>query len=122
MRAALHLRVPHGDGSLRLGATIGVALVPANADTGEPALRAADEALIHAKRQARGSVGRASPADAVRAARDACIIRSLQQLAAGDLPGLTAHLQPIVSLQDGAVVAVEALARWECPQLAACRT
>jgi len=117
MRAALHLRVPHGDGSLRLGATIGVALVPADADTGELALRAADEALIRAKRQARGSIGRATPADCVRAAREASIIRSLQQLAEEGLPGLTAHLQPIVSLKDGAVVAVEALARWECPQL-----
>jgi len=117
MRAALHLRVPHGDGSLRLGATISVALVPADADTGELALRAADEALIRAKRQARGSIGRATPADCVRATREASIIRALQQLTEGGLPGLTAHLQPIVSLKDGAVVAVEALARWECPQL-----
>jgi len=117
IRAALHLPVPHGDGLLRLGATIGIAHVPADAKTGELALRAADEALIRAKRQARGSIGHATPADGARAARDACIIRHLQQLAGGGLSGLTAHLQPIISLHDGAVAAVEALARWECPQL-----
>jgi len=117
IRNAMCSPVSHDGRQIRLGATLGVAMAPTDADRPEAILRAADEALIRAKRQARGSVGRASPADAVRAARDACIIRSLQQLAAGDLPGLTAHLQPIVSLQDGAVVAVEALARWKCPQL-----
>jgi len=117
IRDAMCSPVSHDGRQMRLGATLGVAMAPMDADKPEAILRAADEALMRAKRQARGSVGRASPADAVRAARDACIIRSLQQLAAGDLPGLTAHLQPIVSLQDGAVVAVEALARWECPQL-----
>lgn len=114
---ALHLPVSHQGRLLRLGATIGVALAPMDADRPEAILRAADEALIRAKRKARGSIGRATPADTVRAEREASIIRSLAQIAGGGLPGLTAHLQPIISLKNGAVVAVEALARWQCPQL-----
>lgn len=117
MRTELHMPVRYGDSLLRLGATFGVALVPQDADTGELALQTADQALIRAKRQARGSIGRATSADGARASREASIIRSLQQLADGNLPGLTAHLQPIVALRDGTMVAVEALARWTCPQL-----
>lgn len=117
IRDALNMPVPHKSGVLRLGATIGVALVPQDAETVEAGLHIADEALIRAKHKERGSIGRATPHDAARASREIVIIRSLQKLADGELPGLTSHLQPIVDLENDTVVAVEALARWTCPEV-----
>lgn len=117
IRDALHAPVPYKGSLLRLGATIGVARVPHDAETGEAGLHIADEALIRAKQKERGSIGRATPHDAALASREAILIRSLQKLTDGELPGLTSHLQPIVDLANDTVVAVEALARWTCPSV-----
>ncbi len=118
--AILHKPVGYAGTSLRLGATIGAAMVPADADNAEAALRMADEAMVQAKRAGRGGVGWASRADAERVQRVAAIIRAFDADIGGAtvLAGANVHLQPIVAL-DGApgVVAVEALARWSHPQL-----
>jgi diguanylate cyclase (GGDEF)-like protein len=57
IRDALHQPVPHAGLSLRLGATLGVAFTPPEAQTPQAVLAAADEALILAKRRRRGSIG-----------------------------------------------------------------
>ncbi|MCR0984278.1 EAL domain-containing protein [Roseomonas pecuniae] len=122
--AALHQPVPYGERVLRLGATLGVALAPADAQEAEMLVRVADEALVRAKREGRGSIGRASPEDAAKLLRAASILRSFDADACGEggLSGATARLQPILALgqgkaPDGAVLAVEALARWGHPEV-----
>lgn len=120
--AMLHKPVPYAGTSLRLGATIGAAMMPADADTAEVALRLADEAMVQAKRGSRGGIGWASRADAERVQRVAAIVRAFDSDLGGAtvLPGATVHLQPIVSLQDKpGAVSIEALARWSHPQLGA---
>ena len=57
IRASLNQPVPYGARSLRLGATLGVAMVPDDVAEPEMALRIADEALLRAKKDCRGSVG-----------------------------------------------------------------
>ncbi len=125
LRTALHEPVPFDGRQLRAGATIGVARYPEDADTAERLLRAADEALMRAKRSERGSVGRARPDDVPRVERLVRALRALDAEGPPDgLPGLDAALQPIAALPPDprdlrAVRGFEALARWHHPSLGA---
>ncbi|MBL8702137.1 MAG: EAL domain-containing protein [Alphaproteobacteria bacterium] len=123
MRDSLHRPVIHGDRTLRLGATLGVAVAPLDADTPEVILRAADEALIRAKRESRGTIGHASRGDADRITRAAAIIGAFDaSCTETGITGISAHLQPIISLRVDPeagieVLSFEALARWSHPTL-----
>lgn len=125
--AALHRPVPHGDKALRLGATLGIAAVPDDIADPDLLLRIADEALIRAKREKRGSIGRARPGDAAELVRAAVVAQAFQADAATDDPlrGAMVHLQPILQLGDAsrdgctAILAFEALARWSGPGIGA---
>ncbi|PZW49031.1 diguanylate cyclase (GGDEF)-like protein [Humitalea rosea] len=104
--------------ALRIGATCGFAMSPADACVRSDLLRVADDALRRAKAAARGRVAGASAADATRLAREAQIATAL--FAAGGAPrGLYAALQPQIDLKDGALLGFEALARWDDPVLGA---
>ena len=115
--------VQFGPGQLQLGATLGVAIVPEDVASHEMALRVADEALLRAKKQRRGSIGRASQEDTRDLLRAAAIVRAFDADAAGgdSFKGATVHLQPIVTLSSAsgipAVVGVEALSRWYHPDV-----
>lgn len=124
--AALHRPVEHGGRSLRLGATLGIAGAPADATAADLLLRAADAALMRAKREGRGGIGWASRADAERLVRAAAVVRGFDAAcdAAGVVrSGAAAHLQPIVGLGGAGaappILAFEALARWSDPELGA---
>ncbi|BCX19130.1 MAG: hypothetical protein KatS3mg117_2812 [Geminicoccaceae bacterium] len=120
IRAALHEPVPLDGRLLPLGATLGFAICPDDASDPELLLRLADEALVRAKRERRGSVGRARREDAlaIEVARD---LRAVLDRAGPDPPpeGLAALLQPVLALHaDGAgpVLGFEALTRWTHPR------
>lgn len=115
VRRALHEPVPHGERRLRLGATLGLAIAPADAHTGEALLRAADAALVRAKREGRGRVGRAAPEDSARFQRESAIAGALSLSPV--LAGLEVHFQPMLDLDTGQVAGLEALARWSHPEL-----
>jgi len=102
---------------LRTGATAGVAVAPDDAASAEALLRLADEALIGTKRLKRGSVGRATAADAHRVAREAAVMRFLKEADPVSLPHLSAYLQPVVDLRSGHPVGLEALARCYHPEI-----
>jgi diguanylate cyclase len=119
---ALHAPVPYGERSLRLGATLGMAMAPTVATDAEVLLRAADAALGRAKRDGRGSIGWSSREDAARLLHASAVIRTFDAATSGSIvAGTQAHLQPIVALRPHAagappVLAMEALARWSDPQ------
>jgi diguanylate cyclase (GGDEF)-like protein len=123
IRDSLHQSVQYGSRTLRLGATLGVAIVPQDADSAEAGMRAADDALVRVKLTERGGIGWASRQDSERVARVAAILRAFDAAGPlGELAGLSAHFQPIVSLSGPPVgpprlVALEALTRWHHPSL-----
>lgn len=122
IRATLHEPVPFEGRVLPLGATLGIALCPHDARDPEVLLRVADEALLRAKRERRGSIGRARREDTL-AVEIAHELRTALDASGPSEPmtGLAAFLQPIVPLDAGlhgtSVLGVEALARWTHPRL-----
>ena len=112
---ALDEPFPVASGVLRVAATIGIALSPAT--SAEHLLRNAETAMYAAKQAGRRGI-RVFDASLAEQAQE------LYELGADLRAALLAdelamHYQPIVSLADGAVVGVEALARWNHPTLGA---
>lgn len=121
IRAALHEPVPWKGRQLRLGATIGMALCPEDAGEPEILLRLADEALMRAKREQRGSIARASRTDTA-VAEATLELRALAERGEtlSSPEGLRAVLQPVVTLDRGAaprLLGFEVLTRWDHPRL-----
>ncbi|MGK5445140.1 putative bifunctional diguanylate cyclase/phosphodiesterase [Micromonospora sp. URMC 105] len=113
--AAVSAPVLVGDQQLAVSASVGVVECPAAETSASELMKAADTTLYWAKAEGRG---RWAVYDPERSAAD--IARSA--LAAGlpaalDRDEFVIHYQPIVSLLDGAMLAVEALVRWRHPEL-----
>jgi diguanylate cyclase (GGDEF)-like protein len=112
LQRRLERPVPWGDVVLEAGVSLGVALASGDVDA-EALLSDGDTAMYYAKRAGKG---RSALYDV--AMRDAHTTRSdliaalSQAVERGEL---VLHYQPIVSVGDGRVVAVEALVRWERP-------
>jgi diguanylate cyclase (GGDEF)-like protein len=99
---------------LVIGASVGVALAPAHANTASGLMRCADVAMYAAKRQGSGHQVYESSQDPYSTER----LALLAELAAGVREGeLCLHYQPRVRLADGAVRGFEALVRWRHPRL-----
>lgn len=96
-----------------IGASIGIALFPGHANNAESLFKHADMAMHQAKRGGGGAV-----AFYERGAADARERLSLTSRLrrAIDADELRLHFQPIYRVQDGVLVAVEALVRWEDPE------
>ncbi|WP_346535896.1 EAL domain-containing protein [Micromonospora sp. DPT] len=113
--AAVSAPVLVGDQQLAVSASVGVVECPAAETSASELMKAADTTLYWAKAEGRG---RWAVYDPERSAAD--IARSA--LAAGlpaalDRDEFVVHYQPIVSLLDGEMLAVEALVRWRHPEL-----
>jgi diguanylate cyclase len=98
--------------SVRIGASIGIALAPAHAANGDDLMRSADKAMYRSKQDG-------TPFEVfdpvVDAERDRLqMVDDLRSaIAAG---ALELHYQPEVDLRDSAIRAVEALVRWHHPR------
>ncbi|WBB70391.1 EAL domain-containing protein [Micromonospora sp. WMMD812] len=113
--AAVSAPVHVGDQQLAVSASVGIVEGPAGETSASELMKAADTTLYWAKAEGRG---RWAVYDPERSARD--IARS--SLAASlpvalDRGEFVLRYQPIVSLLEGSMLAVEALVRWQHPEL-----
>jgi diguanylate cyclase (GGDEF)-like protein len=100
-----------GDAEIQVGAAVGVALSPGNGTVGEDLLRAADLALLSAKGHPGSHVCLFTPELKLLSARSAGVdSRVRSALRAGNID---VAYQPLIALETGKVVALEALARWQ---------
>ncbi|MFN8121336.1 MAG: EAL domain-containing protein [Thermoleophilia bacterium] len=116
LHGALCDPLPAGGRSVRVTASIGVAVFPGDGDGLEDLLAHADSAMYHAKRNGRGGTEyyRSELGDEVH--RRLLLEESLRLASAGE--GLELYFQPIVSLDDPfRVEGAEALLRWNHPTL-----
>jgi diguanylate cyclase (GGDEF)-like protein/PAS domain S-box-containing protein len=96
-----------------VSASIGIAFGDSGVDDPDDLLRAADTALYEAKGQGKGRFETYQQTMNVRAWRRLELESELRLALTRDQ--LRVHYQPIVELETGRAVAVEALARWEHP-------
>ncbi len=103
--------------SLEVGASVGVAFAPGDADTRDQLLRCADLALYHAKEQGRGclSVYDREMHEAMQERRQLTSDLRLA-LSRGEL---ALHYQPLIEIKTGTVQGYEALLRWQHPTMGA---
>ncbi|MCC5978414.1 MAG: GGDEF domain-containing protein [Salinarimonas sp.] len=101
------------DGRVTIDASVGVAMIPPDAP--ETVWLDADLALSEAKQNGRGGVHAFDPALRERAIRRNRIERELPE--AVRKGQIQPHYQTQVSLEDGRLAHVEALARWRHPEL-----
>ncbi|MER5635341.1 EAL domain-containing protein [Kitasatospora sp. NPDC002227] len=113
--AALDKPVLIGDHKLAVGASIGVLERRVSTTTPGAAVRAADLTLYRAKEAGRGRWTLFDPKENARAVSRYAV--SVRMPAALDRGEFFIDYQPLCSLGDGTLVAVEALVRWRHPQL-----
>jgi diguanylate cyclase (GGDEF)-like protein len=112
---ALRAPFPIDGGEVTLGASIGIALFPGDGDNAETLLRNA-QAAIDAAKQRGGSVYQFFRESMNERRSRTLRIETLLRLglARGEL---SLVYQPQLEVSSGRVVAVEALVRWQCPEL-----
>jgi len=100
--------------TVEIGASIGIALVPADGSAAEDVMKAADVALYHAKANGRGVAHFFEP----RMIDQIEVRRSLEDdlRRAVEERQFELHYQPIHNLGDGGLVGFEALCRWRHPE------
>lgn len=96
-----------------LGASVGITVYPDDGDTVEVLLRQADAAMYLAKSQGRGRSAVFDEALNQEMRDRTALANDLRQALAAD--GLHLHFQPQIEVATGAVVGLEALARWHHP-------
>jgi len=113
---ALALPISLTTGEHFVSASIGISLATGAGRPAEDLIREADAAMYRAKDAGRGRLELFDEVMRENATRRLHIDNDLRRALEDDRGEIIAHYQPIVSLPDGAVIGVEALARWDHPQ------
>jgi diguanylate cyclase (GGDEF)-like protein/PAS domain S-box-containing protein len=101
-------------GEIRIGATLGISLFPADAETPIALLQTAGLALHDAKARGPGQMSFYQPAMNASVAERVALVADLHL--ALEHNQLELHYQPQICLTSGRVIGVEALMRWRHPQ------
>lgn len=102
---------------LRVGASIGVACFPRHGHTSEQILKNADMAMYEAKREGRNQVRFFSQSLFEQKKQFFSIEKGLRDALCRPDENFSLHFQPRVELKSGGIFSVEALIRWQSPQL-----
>ncbi len=109
-----------GDHTLYATPSIGISLFPSDGRDGETLLRNADAAMYHAKSTGRNNYQFYAASMNEAAGERLLMENALRQAVSSITPDhsqFSLHFQPQISLADGKVVGLEALARWTHPEL-----
>ena len=108
------LRRPFEAGAMRVpvDASVGIALAPDHGVDGEILLQRADVAMYRAKQNVVSYAVYSDRSDEDRLSGLALMVELRRAIETGQL---VVHYQPVVDLSTGAIVSVEALARWQHP-------
>lgn len=115
VRTALEKPFIIGSRELFITASIGISCYPSDGLDPESLLRAADAAVYQAKQSGRNSVALYSHAEDAAASERFTLQNNLPLALAKEQ--FVLEYQPVVDLQSGIVTGVEALLRWQHPQL-----
>ncbi len=94
-----------------VSASVGISVAPADGDDAETLLKHADIAMYSVKDRGRDGYGRYSPSGISALEQISMAARLRKSVETGH--GLVLHYQPLVKLETGEVVGVEALVRWQ---------
>ncbi|MDP2265235.1 MAG: EAL domain-containing protein [Thiobacillus sp.] len=100
--------------NLHIGASIGISIYPDDGRDAETLIKCADSAMYHAKASGRNDYKFFEQSMNVRAVERQAIEGGLR--GALKRQEFVLHYQPKINLQNGAIVGVEALIRWQHPQ------
>lgn len=102
-----------GDLTVNIGASIGVARFPGDADSDDELIRKADSALYRAKKTGQGGICLYDPTQDEALSERAALEQELREgIASGQL---VPYYQPIVNLDSRQVMSLELLCRWKHP-------
>ncbi|MEC5386612.1 EAL domain-containing protein [Uliginosibacterium sp. H3] len=107
------VELPHE--RVSVSASMGIAIFPDNARTRQEMIKSADSAMYEAKSRGRNRYAFYSPDMAARTRERMLIEQGLVRALEDN--SLTVYYQPVVDMADGSLVGMEALVRWQHPEL-----
>jgi len=114
LEALMHPYLINGE-ELHIGASIGIAIFPDDANSVEDLLKNSDIAMYHAKKNGRNNYQFFTPELNQQAAERYTLGNDLRY--ALERNELQLHFQPVISMPDGEVRSIEVLLRWQHPKL-----
>jgi diguanylate cyclase (GGDEF)-like protein len=115
VQEAVRTEVIVGDLTIVTDCAIGIALIPDHGREQATLMRRADVAMYAAKQHPEGTIVIFDPTQEEASSRQAGLVHDLR--IALEQNALAVHFQPKAQLRDGAIVGVEALVRWQHPEL-----